>query len=296
MLGFDNVGVKISQVADNIKDAKSSLDLGFMEVNQQVGELEDAINNAQGNNAQLQAISRLANKIECTEDCYTSVHQADAMIRGLESNDKNIFDLITNINNAARNTKTRRKRSNETDKNEARLFADMIDAAVALQSQKFNFTKIMESKGHSFETLHNLLQSERDISNELTRFLRDANITVPEDVDSVSFILRNKRQIETVGNVTAEFLKTKENSEVLKKITEDFSDNSIPRQLPFDPVTAIVEPIAQQAATLLTTVLNSVEGEIQTILDSVQKIVSPMVTTINQLYDETYNTLYPTPT
>ena len=98
--------------------------------------------------------------------------QAAAIIDGLNQNDQNMASLVNGIRNSARNASPRnvrkrankRKRSNETEeKNEEnQLFAEMVDAAIALQNPKFPFTKTMMSKGHSFETLRNIFDASED--------------------------------------------------------------------------------------------------------------------------------------
>ena len=52
---------------------------------------------------QVATIRRLADKMECTTDCFTSDDQADAIVRGLARTDLNMRDLVDDINNYASN-------------------------------------------------------------------------------------------------------------------------------------------------------------------------------------------------
>ena len=51
-----------------LEEGKNILDVGLLEIENEFDELQNAIQNAQGRNAQLSAVRRLADKIECTED------------------------------------------------------------------------------------------------------------------------------------------------------------------------------------------------------------------------------------
>ena len=64
------------------------MDNGFHGIETELDNLQIEIQGAQGRNAQLGAIRRLADKIECSEDCFVSAAQADAIIAG-ESEIKN---------------------------------------------------------------------------------------------------------------------------------------------------------------------------------------------------------------
>ena len=68
--------------------------------------IENAIKDALHTDIQFKAVRRLADKIECTQDCMMSSDQSDAIIQGLDSNDQNIGRLITNINDVAANVPT----------------------------------------------------------------------------------------------------------------------------------------------------------------------------------------------
>ena len=69
----------------------------------ELNQISAAITAARSRADQLAAIERLANKIECTTDCFTSDDQADAVIRGLNRTDVNIKELVDDINNYASN-------------------------------------------------------------------------------------------------------------------------------------------------------------------------------------------------
>ena len=190
-----------------LEQGKDVLDDGLTEIENEFDELQTEISNAQGRKAQLDAVRRLANKIECTEDCFVSDDQADAIIDGLNENDANVEKIINGVRNASKNQRTtvKKKRSDgKLKKDEDKLYADIIDAAIALQNPEFEFTKTMASKGKSNETLQTLLKfpNASNFSLVLDEFLSDAEIQVPTEIDAADFVRRNRRQIKDASDST----------------------------------------------------------------------------------------------
>ena len=282
---------QVGFVASNINTGNSKL----TELENEVSGVQGAIRDAQQKTAQFMSIQRLANKIECTENCFVSDDQADAIIQGLKSNDDNVASVISNIHSAAAGDSTSNGKSNnrtkhntvpavvslspigagiggltkfkiskskETETNESstdkfdtanvsqnpthssdgqkkfkrtkskeiidresQLYADMVDAAIALQNPEFNFTKMMSRKGQSFKKLQEILNSNvsssqqgKNVTSDLENFLLDANITVPPEIDGLKVIMRHRREIELAGNTTAMFAQTVRNlTEILLK-------------------------------------------------------------------------------
>jgi len=96
--------------ADRIIDAlnifKDSLGEGSTGLKIELDSIENAIKDALHTDIQFKAVRRLADKIECTQDCMMSSDQSDAVIQGLDFNDQNMERLITNINDVAANVPT----------------------------------------------------------------------------------------------------------------------------------------------------------------------------------------------
>ena len=112
---------------------------------------------------------------------------------------------------------------NERLSKEAEFFSDMVDAAIGLQNQEFRFTKSMNSKGQTSETLKNILHSTNDTKfpDLLDQFIHDANISVPEGLDAAKIVRRKRRLIESAGNVTSLIMKAVNNmTETLKESRE----------------------------------------------------------------------------
>ena len=82
---------------------KAGTDSNSLELKTELDQIEAAITAAQSRDVQLNTIRRLADKIECTTDCFTSDDQADAIVRGLNRTDLNMRDLVDDINNYASN-------------------------------------------------------------------------------------------------------------------------------------------------------------------------------------------------
>ena len=82
---------------------KAGTDSNSLELKTELDQIEAAITAAQSRDVQLNTIRRLADKIECTTDCFTSDDQADAIVRGLNRTDMNMRDLVDDINNYASN-------------------------------------------------------------------------------------------------------------------------------------------------------------------------------------------------
>ena len=82
-----------------LEQGKDVLDNGFHGIETELDNLQIEIQGAQGRNAQLGAIRRLADKIECTEDCFMSDEQAAAILDGLSQNGQNIASVISDVGN-----------------------------------------------------------------------------------------------------------------------------------------------------------------------------------------------------
>ena len=73
---------------------KDTLDERMTNLQEELDEIETAITNAQVRQTQLNAVERLAKKIECTTDCYVSLEQAHAIVRGLDRNNMTVEALV----------------------------------------------------------------------------------------------------------------------------------------------------------------------------------------------------------
>ena len=82
---------------------KAGTDANSLELKTELDQIEAAITAAQSRDVQVATIRRLADKMECTTDCFTSDDQADAIVRGLARTDLNMRDLVEDINNYASN-------------------------------------------------------------------------------------------------------------------------------------------------------------------------------------------------
>ena len=80
-----------------LEQGKNVLDNGFKEIENEFDDLQLEIQNANDRNAQLGAVQRLANKIECTEDCFMSDDQAAAILDGLSQNRQNIESIVSDV-------------------------------------------------------------------------------------------------------------------------------------------------------------------------------------------------------
>ena len=76
------------------------MDNGFHGIETELDNLQIEIQGANSRNAQLGAVRRLADKIECTEDCFMSDDQAAAILDGLSQNGENIASVISDVGNA----------------------------------------------------------------------------------------------------------------------------------------------------------------------------------------------------
>ena len=106
---------------------------------------------------------------------------------------------------------------------EAEFFSDMVDAAIGLQNPDFLFAKTMTSKGQNSETLQEILDSTEDVKfpDLLDQFIHDANISVPEGINTSKIVSRKRRLIESAGNVTSVIMKAFSNmSETLRESEE----------------------------------------------------------------------------
>ena len=84
-----------------MEQGKNVLDSGFREIENEFDDLQLEIQGANDRNAQLSAVQRLANKIECTEDCFMSEEQAGAIIEGLNKNRDNIATVLSDVKRAS---------------------------------------------------------------------------------------------------------------------------------------------------------------------------------------------------
>jgi len=94
------------RIIERLEDFKNTLGEGSSGLKIELDSIENAIKDALHTDIQFKAVRRLADKIECTQDCMMSSDQSDAIIQGLDSNDQNIGRLITNINDVAANVPT----------------------------------------------------------------------------------------------------------------------------------------------------------------------------------------------
>ena len=76
---------------------KNTLGEGFTELKQELDEIESVISNSNVRSAQLSSIRRLANKIECTEDCIMSSDQAAAILEQQHQNRQGYLCRISKL-------------------------------------------------------------------------------------------------------------------------------------------------------------------------------------------------------
>ena len=102
----------------------------------------------------------------------------------------------------------------------------MVDAAIGLQNPEFSFTKTMSSKGQNSQTLQEILDSTEDTNfrNLLDKFIDDANISVPEGIDTAKIVSRKRRLIESAGNVTSEIMKAVNDMTETLKESEEYKE------------------------------------------------------------------------
>lgn len=97
-----------------MEQGKDVLDNGFHGIETELDNLQIEIQGANSRNAQLGAVRRLADKIECTEDCFMSDDQAAAILDGLSQNGENIASVISDVGNAkSSSAQTRIQSSNK---------------------------------------------------------------------------------------------------------------------------------------------------------------------------------------
>ena len=75
---------------------KNTLGDGFTELKQELDDIENAFSNSNVRSSQMDSIRRLANKIECTEDCIMSSEQAAAILEQQQQNRQGLI-LIDDI-------------------------------------------------------------------------------------------------------------------------------------------------------------------------------------------------------
>ena len=202
---------------------KDTLGEGMTNLQEELDEIETAITNAQVRQTQLNAVERLANKIECTTDCYVSSEQAHAIVRGLDKNDKNVEALVDDINSAAANLPT------ETPANGGRWLppqsrimsesypeqnsdyetvdnpsfgANILDTAIALQNTNGELTKKLQSRGYNIQRFNEIFEKLIDSPNALHSFssefdelMETANITIPKSLNLQEYLSRKGRSI-----------------------------------------------------------------------------------------------------
>ena len=83
----------------------------------ELGALQIEIQSADSRNAQLGAVRRLADKIECTEDCFMSDEQAAAILDGLSQNGENIASVISDVGNTKSSSVEARIKQKNLSKN-----------------------------------------------------------------------------------------------------------------------------------------------------------------------------------
>ena len=96
-----------------LEQGRDVLDNGFDDIKTELGALQIEIQSAGSRNAQLGAIRRLADKIECTEDCFMSDEQAAAILDGLSKNGENIASVISDVGNARSSAAQTRIKQNQ---------------------------------------------------------------------------------------------------------------------------------------------------------------------------------------
>ena len=89
-----------------LEQGKNVLDNGFQEIENEFDDIQLEIQSANNRNAQLGAVQRLADKIECTEDCFMSDDQAAAILDGLSQNKQNIASIVSDVGSASSSSNT----------------------------------------------------------------------------------------------------------------------------------------------------------------------------------------------
>ena len=198
---------------------KNTLGEGFTELKEELDEIEQAIVNSNQRSLQLASITRLADKIECTTDCFLSSEQADAIVSGLDRNDQNVAALIDDINSAAANLPPETEdvivdrrfgaeaRSSEYQENpyddiDNSFATDLLDTSIALQSSDNEISNKFSSKGYNVQKFNNLLEnivnnpeSLRTVSTEFDALMEAANITIPKNINLKNYLKRKGRSI-----------------------------------------------------------------------------------------------------
>ena len=98
-----------------LEQGKDVLEVGFQGMEAELDDLQIEIQSADSRNAQLGAVRRLADKIECTEDCFMSDEQAAAILDGLSQNGENIASVISDVGNSqSSSAQTRIQQKNQS--------------------------------------------------------------------------------------------------------------------------------------------------------------------------------------
>ena len=200
---------------------KSTLGAGFTELKEELDEIEQAIVNSNQRSLQLASITRLADKIECTTDCFLSSEQADAIVTGLNRNDENVAALIDDINSASANlpqetgnediiverkygaeARSSDYLENPLDDDDNSFASDLLDTAIAIQSSDNEISKKFASKGYNVQKFNNLLEkivnnpeSFRSVSKEFDELMEAANVTIPKNINLKNYLSRKGRSI-----------------------------------------------------------------------------------------------------
>ena len=100
-----------------LEQGKDVLDNGFDNIKTELGLIQIEIQSAASQSAQLGAIRRLADKIECTEDCFMSDDQAAAILDGLSQNGQNIASVISDVGNTQSSSAAAQARIKQKNRN-----------------------------------------------------------------------------------------------------------------------------------------------------------------------------------
>ena len=118
--------------------------------------------------------------------------------------------------------------------------SDLADTVIALQFPHFQFTKNMQTHGHSFDELveiYNSLQTNdknKNSSTKLQSFLQAANISIPSDFNTIDFLTRRGKEFIETGKSSKRIMQLK--SQLKSMIQQRSIDDEIsPRILEDQP-------------------------------------------------------------
>ena len=109
----DDIIAAINSHKTILEGAKDVVDSGLHGIETELDNLRIEIQGANSRSAQLGAVRRLADKIECTEDCFMSDDQAAAILDGLSQNGQNIASVISDVGNAQSSAAQTRIKQNQ---------------------------------------------------------------------------------------------------------------------------------------------------------------------------------------